>query len=381
MNLRNQLSSTAVLLLLTVIDAACTDLTELTDVSEDDSVDSTQLYAIRFAMPGYCATSADGWTYSVNDTRSDIDTDLAAKLTNASTYSFSNGTTLWVLVEKSVNGKYQKMPSSLNVAYSVLTVTDANGTTSSDMVPCTVDSMGNALSTESKLLYLPKGNYRIRAISPALPLSADSNKVTVKNGMSLLANYDRCEATAPLILTESNFTQNASGSTQEIQLKPLVHQTAYLQFDIRPATTEKHIYSIEPMENGCEVSGLQGNMGEFNWTANDPTWTIYLNDKVSYVTIPDSNFVADQTDASHLICGASILPTSVESSTVFVTLNLRVNGVPTEYMTSITDMKFNLGYKYPFNIYVTLDNKISMATWVNSATSQNITITPSTSTN
>jgi hypothetical protein len=400
------------LLLHLAVLAACSDLTEQTDPDEVIPVDSDQLFAIHFSLPGfYSSTSTPDTRADVDETTTDTggnnnneggdsedgedgegeedeegettttianeDTDLAQRLnTDGEILKFDNGTTLWILVEeKNEKGEYEPMSSSLNVAYMVSNVLDSEGNIiSSDMVPCTTDDQGNAVSTESKLLYLPKGEYRIRALSPALKLDADNN-VLLSNGELLLANYDRCAATAPTELSESDFAFDGTSKAKEVTLNPLVHQTAYLQFDIQADPTNgTSIYSIEPMESACVISGLQSYQGSFNWISHDPKWTIYLNAKDQYVSVSGAEF--SQESETHLSFGTHILPTSIESTTIYVTFNLRVNGVPTQYMTSITDKVFYLGYKYPFNVYVSLSSSISMATWVNSSTSQTITITP-----
>lgn len=420
-------------LLALVIATACTDYTDEPEQSADVVVDDdgTRLYAIKFLPPKMYAaatavstradgsdagsstnsggsntngndsnTNSDGSNTNGNDTTTEggsseeddnetvitivnEDAELSNLLKDKEKLTFDNGTTLWILIEEPVkdengdlvkdengNTQWQPKDASLNIAYTVLKVVNADGTTTSDMVPCSVDDNGNVTSFESKLLYLPKGYYRIRALSPALKL-AENNKVTVTNGTTLLANYDYCSLTMFTTLSESDFTKTTD-AIKTVQLNALVHQTAYLDFQISPAPGEERIYSIVPMEKACTIFGLQTEIGELNWTANEPTWTLYLNNKNDELTIPDDNFT--QTDDTHIRCGTSILPTNAMSTTIYVTLNLRVNGVPTQYMTSINDHEFHLGFRYPFKIYISLDGAISMASWLNFTTTQTVTI-------
>lgn len=381
-------------ILLGMLLAACTDITSTDEIRPtDESVDSSKLYPVKFVVGGYYPSvefttraTADDDTETTDESGDTDETDalLNSILKTKEKSSFDEGTTLRILVEQWVNDEWVAMDASLSVPYVIQSVITSTGKTS-DLIPCTVYDDGTLKATLSgKILYLSPGQYRVRAISPALvpydELDADGNistpnLVKVTNGMTLLANYDNCEVTTPYVIQETEFTEHY---IQEIQLKPLIHQTAHLEFHISPEeASKKYIYSIQAMENGCVISGLQGERG-YNWTANKPNWVIYLNDKTTAWTIKDSEF--NQTSDTELSCGAHILPTSVESTTIYVTFNLRINGVPTQFMTSISDRQFRLGFNYPFNVHISISGDVTIAPWINSVTSTTIQTTPTTAT-
>lgn len=359
------------LLVLGSICGACAD-EETADVPSPVDNEDAPKVGIQFGLSDYYE-AADGW-----ETRTDAN--LTAALAGQSTKHFADSTTLWVLVEKgtqdATSGKmtYTPMDSSLNVSYAIMTVTNADGTQTSDLVPCTVDENGKVLNTQSTLLYLQAGYYRIRAISPALKLHDNGTKknvVTVSNGMTLFASYDACSLTAPLELTPTNFA--VTDVIQRVNINPLVHQTAQLRFTIVPATPaageSQHIYSIRPMEDGCEIAGLQATE-DYNWMANNPEWILRLNEKQDTLTIHADDF--ETVSDTEITCQADVLPTSVEATTIYVNFNLRINGVPTQYMTSISDCQLNLGFRYPYTVRVTQSGDVSIASWVSVATSVSV---------
>lgn len=361
------------LMLLTAVllQAACTDLTAPDELPPaEEPVDSSRLIPIRLALPDYYT-----YTVATTSTRAGTDQKLTDSLARKETQTFPDSTTLWILIEEKRNGTWVST-SSLNMAYTILTVVDDQGQKSSDLVPCTVDSAGNVINTQSSLLYLKPNNYRIRALSPALKLTNNIsakgdttfNVVRVSNGMTLLANYDDCSYTAPLVLDkETDFNSDSTTAVKTVPLKPLVHQTALLHFSVRPDSTSlKNIYSIQAMDVGCEISGLQAE-GDFNWTASEPSWILYLNQKTTALKIYADQFV--QENDTCITCEAEILPSSMESTTINIGFNLRINGVPTQYTTSISNRKFLLGFKYAYDIRITQSGNINIAPWINSAAS------------
>ena len=74
--------------------------------------------------------------------------------------------------------------------------------------------------------------------------------------------------------------------------------------------------------------------------------------------------VRKQTDGD-LVGDICILPTDARSNTVTILLNMAVNGVPTQYITTLNGMVFEHAKSYNMTFTVGLQNKIVVVNWQN----------------
>jgi hypothetical protein len=369
-------------MLLTLL-TACSDESEEAPVTPEGE---GALVPVQLVLNGYYNET------STLETRGSIADQLASKLTNDLIRYFADSTSLWILIEKqvTVDGKTQWQAQDLNTAYAAIT-SQTSGSTTSDLIPCTVDNQGHVTNLASSMLYLQEGTYRLRALSPALPLSTVTkggttykNVVHFENGTRILSNYDALAPAAPVQVTivQPDGTNKGSDVIQRIELNPLVHQTARLHFNITADnTTSSYVYSIRPMSVGCEISGLQSG-DDLIWTADEPEIHLYMNGKTGKLSIPDTDFTIS-ADGKSISCDVDIIPTSMESTPLSINFNLRVNNVPTQFTASIIGRVFDFGYQYNYNVKITMDGKVQIADWNNSASSTEVdtgTNTPATNT-
>ena len=199
-------------------------------------------------------------------------------------------------------------------------------------------------------LYLEAGTYKFKMVSPAYPIDRDL-KMWVDNGIYLYSTDGRYEQT----YTEPiKIDVNATG-VQYIKLNPIISQVARFTFTIHKGTG---VYTLEPLEAGIEISGLQNpfNHGEegqlqYNWSSENiaDTLVMRMGDKRSWVTLPGSE-IETETDGA-LTGDIGVLPTLTMSTPVAVLINMAVNGVPTQYMTLVNE--------------TVEDGQISVVTWQN----------------
>lgn len=336
--------------------------------------DSSPSYMVSVLAPGYydtAETNSRGLTEDIID--------------GLDKHSFADGTTMWILVEMKVpdpdggaDSVYVQEP--LNTSYAVRRTTAVvNGVeqTVAEMVPCNCDDDGNLIDYKSGHLYLTPGVYRIRAVSPAKHLEDDC-AMTIGNGMQVLATDYRYAHTSPKDMRIYEVIENADGSIYDpnstngivvYNLATMINQTARIEFDIYVDDSAKdYITQIEPMHNGCELSGLFAS-DDFNWTSTMDSETepmhIYLDKKDDKFTITNDRFSHVNDDPTKLTCGVCILPTNATSSTLMMTFNLRVNNVPTQFITSITNTIFEHGINYKYKIRLTWNEGIVVASWYN----------------
>jgi hypothetical protein len=125
------------------------------------------------------------------------------------------------------------------------------------------------------------------------------------------------------------------------------------------------------MGNGVEISGIQDpymhNPGgdDFNWSSMDTADTLVmrLGDKRAWVTLPGERFTTNAD--GDLVGEICILPTDARSNTVSILLNMAVNGVPTQYITTLNGMVFEHAKSYNMTFTVGLQNNIVVVNWQN----------------
>lgn len=214
-------------------------------------------------------------------------------------------------------------------------------------------------------LYLEAGTYKFKMISPAYPVSTDL-KMTIDNGMYLYSTDGRYKETYSQPIP---IKVNTSG-VQYVKLNPIISQVARFTFTIRKGTG---VYTLEPLEAGIEISGLQNpfNHGaegklQYNWSSENiaDTLVMRIGDKRSWVTLPGSEI---ETDADGTLTGdIGVLPTLTMSTPVAVLINMAVNGVPTQYMTLVNETHLLHAHSYNFRWTVKVeDGQISVVTWQN----------------
>ena len=167
----------------------------------------------------------------------------------ASTGLLPIGSTLWLSYAKqNEDGATYGTPNLQG--YIVRTTTGGYNT----LYPCTTTQ-----NAEGKLeinpkeigapLYLEGGTYKFKMISPAYPVSTDL-KMNIDNGMYLYSTDGRYKETysQPILIVV-----NTSG-VQYVKLNPIISQVARFTFTIHKGAG---VYTLEPLEAGIEISGLQ----------------------------------------------------------------------------------------------------------------------------
>lgn len=225
----------------------------------------------------------------------------------------------------------------------------------------TSENAGNTASP----LYLKDGNvYRFRMISPAMPISKDDLSMMVNNGDSFCSSDQRYPETAS---SATEIIATASG-VNYISMNPMIQQTARLRFNLKRGA---NVSSIRMMGDGVEITGIQNPYmhdaegDKYNWSSMDAADTLVmrLGDKRAWVTLPGDRFTADgDGNLSGDIC---ILPTDARSNTVTILMNMAVNGVPTQYITTLNGMVFEHAKSYNINFEVGLQNNIVVVNWQN----------------
>lgn len=274
------------------------------------------------------------------------------------------GSTLWLSYAKlNDDGTIYGTPNLQG--YVVGTTTGGYNT----LYPCTTQEVNGKLEINAEEigapLYLEAGTYKFKMISPAYPVSTDL-KMTIDNGMYLYSTDGRYKETYSQPIP---IEVNTSG-VQYVKLNPIISQVARFTFTIRKGTG---VYTLEPLEAGIEISGLQNpfNHGaegklQYNWSSENiaDTLVMRIGDKRSWVTLPGSEI---ETDADGTLTGdIGVLPTLTMSTPVAVLINMAVNGVPTQYMTLVNETHLLHAHSYNFRWTVNVeDGQISVVTWQN----------------
>lgn len=274
------------------------------------------------------------------------------------------GSTLWLSYAK-LNDDGTTYGTPNLQGYVVGTTTGGYNT----LYPCTTQEVNGKLEINAEEigapLYLEAGTYKFKMVSPAYPVFTDL-KMTVDNGMYLYSTDGRYKET----YTEPIQVEIGTSGVQYIKLNPIISQVARFTFTIHKGTG---VYTLEPLEAGIEISGLQNpfNHGEegqlqYNWSSEDiaDTLVMRMGDKRSWVTLPGSE-IETETDGA-LTGDIGVLPTLTMSTPVAVLINMAVNGVPTQYMTLVNETHLLHARSYNFDWTVNVeDGQISVVTWQN----------------
>jgi hypothetical protein len=219
-------------------------------------------------------------------------------------------------------------------------------------------------------LYLKDGHYQFRMVSPANRIRKDNLAMQVDNGMYVYANDERYNQTASKVIEIVNNNQGV----QNIKLNPMINETARIQVTIHPGT---NVNTMEMLSMGVEISGLQNPETEsgrlaFKWSSMSLQDTLVMKrgDKHARVTIRDF----EVTDDGKIIGSTGVLPTNSMSTPSLILFNLAVNGIPTQYVISLSQIKFFHGHSYNLDVQVKADGNINVMNWANQAWSGEVTL-------
>lgn len=225
-------------------------------------------------------------------------------------------------------------------------------------------------------LYLDPGIYKFKLISPALPLVETNDngvwnwKLHIDNGMYFSATDGRYYETKPV---NTVVTIDPDGSNiQYVELNPIIQQTARFNFSI---VKGNQVDSLMILPAGVEISGLQNpEKGYlFDWTSEDIRDTLVAKrgDKLQWLKMSPEKFSVSTepltwnsvTYNERLTGHIGVLPTDAMSTTIIITFNLLVNGIPTQYVTTMNQIKIQHGHEYHLKLKVDQKDGITVFTW------------------
>ena len=241
-------------------------------------------------------------------------------------------------------------------------------------------------------LILNDGTYRFKMISPALPITHDEEKgwrLPVDNGMCFYATDGRYhETVAKEIVVDSRNLANDGKNVMYVKLNPIINQTARWRFRIFKG---ENVQSLEMLPAGIEISGLQnpydiseGEKLDFYWASDDirDTLKMKMGDKQQWIRIHSEDMWSAQETGpagvpADALCGEiGFLPTNALSTTVVVLFNMLVNGIPTQYETTVNQMVFLHAHSYNIGVEVDQKNGIRLFNWQNQAWTGDLELYP-----
>ncbi len=319
------------------------------------------LVEVQIKLPQYYA-------HSSNASKTKASPDVAGQLPSQNIEDLENGSTLWLTYERKIGENNYETPvlksyvvRSSGAGYQALYACE-NSIIDGKMVV----NAENASTTATPLYLKHNETYRFRMISPAMPISATDLSMNIDNGDSFCSSDERYDQTKS---KDTQITANTSG-VNYISLNPMIQQTARISFKLKKGN---NVSSIVMMGNGIEITGIQdpyahGEGGnKYNWSSLDASDTLVmrLGDKRAWVTLPGEKFT--ETPDGALAGSVCILPTDARSNTVTMLLNMSVNGVPTQYITTLNGMIFEHAKSYNLTFTVSLQNNIVVVNWQNTS--------------
>lgn len=220
-------------------------------------------------------------------------------------------------------------------------------------------------------LYLDHGYYQFRMVTPAYPIHAENLSMQVSNGMYLYSNDERYEQTRSKIIR----VRETEAAVMNIVLNPIIAQMARVSVEIKPG---ENVNTLEMMSPGVEVSGMQDpeldGLGKlaFKWSSMDIKDTLQMKRGHKYSRTYMTEF---ETDNEGVIRGdIGVLPTNAMSTVSYIVINMAVNGIPTQYVLSLSRLKFFHGHTYDLKLQVDADGHINVMSWANQAWSGEVTL-------
>lgn len=286
-------------------------------------------------------------------------------------YPLPEGTTLWLTIseKQSDNSWIQSEPKPYVVLASEAGYNSLHACSFTEFTENGIQVRRVDPATVSSPLYLKNGTYKFRMIAPALDMTAD-NRTKVDNGIYFYSTDDRYTNTQA---KEQTIVVTTSG-TQNIELNPMIQQVARMQFTLYKGD---NITSLEMMPAGIEISGIQNaeEAEPYNWSSENIADTLKMKMgskrgriiirqfRQGATSVTESGGIVVQKEC--LIGDTGVLPTDARSSSISVLLNLRVNGIPTQYMLLLNGQVLRAAYTYNYRIAVSMENGVVVATWTN----------------
>ena len=212
-------------------------------------------------------------------------------------------------------------------------------------------------------LFLSDGDYQFRMVSPANRIVKENLKMIVDNGMYVFANDER------YVQTQSKVIRIAPTGTgvQNVVLNPMINQTARIKVKLTPGA---NVSCMEMMSEGVEISGLQnpemeaGGKLKFDWSSMSiqDTLKMKLADKRSRVSITE--FEKDE-QTGVIVGDIGVLPTDAMSTNMVILINMAVNGIPTQYLVTLSQLRLYHGHSYNLDLQVNLNGDIYVLNWSN----------------
>ena len=282
-----------------------------------------------------------------------------------------DGTTLWIAVYKQSNV----------LEWDIIKVKSfvVKGNT---LYPCKVDDDGNVTDENDVPLYLESGRYTFRAIGPARKLTddklTDDKHLYIENGQYVIANDERTRFNnGPLVKGTAGVKaelDNNENLVVEVQLNPLINQTAKLKFTIKAGD---NVYKLGVQTTGVEIDGLQDNYSisndvksPWNWTLGTDTLIAYRGNKNTKLTLTEPVEITNKK----VVYETSILPTDAYSTPLIILFSMRVNGVPSQFQMMLSRKLFLTGYSYHYMGTINLKDGIAAMEWMNVGWETNVPI-------
>lgn len=293
-------------------------------------------------------------------------------LDNYSPVKIPDGTTLWIAVYKESSTELQHSTELQQVKSFVV-----KGNT---LYPCKVDDDGNVTDENDVPLYLESGTYTFRAIGPARKLTddklTDDKHLYIENGQYVIANDERTRFNnGPLVKGTAGVKaelDNNENPVVEVQLNPLINQTAKLKFTIKAGI---NVYKLGVQTTGVEIDGLQDNYSidensPWNWTLATDTLIAYRGNKNTKLTLTEPVEITNRK----VVYETSILPTDAYSTPLIILFSMRVNGVPSQFQMMLSRKFFLTGYSYHYMGTINLEGGIAAMDWMNVGWETNVPI-------
>ena len=330
---------------------------------------------VRFALPGMIAEPLDGFAEKSRSILTDW---------NIPVNNLPDGTTLWLFAEDITEGELQEEvePKSY-VVRDIDGMYDDEGRLLQQLLPCSVDDEGNLVSETSVPLYLTFGHrYHFRAVSPARKfvegLTDEEGESVyafyVDNKEYVIATDDRYEETAATEITiNADAADEGSAGVEVVEMKPLINQTAQLEFTIVPEENNPYIHSISVLPQGIEISGVQDlysassdNSVLWNWSTGETLHAYTGDNNTSFLIRKDTQFedaFIEERENGSLYIKCPILPTNAFSTSIIVVFNLQINGSPTQYEMMLNQKIYQAAYTYHYKGTIRMEDGVSVITW------------------
>lgn len=293
-------------------------------------------------------------------------------------YPLPEGSTMWMTIsEEQADGSWLKsdpkpyVVRASGAGYNSLLACAMNTVTEDGIVFLRIDP-----ATITAPLYLKSGRYKFRMISPALDLRKDGMRAKIDNGVYFYSSDDRYPNTEAIPQT---ITVGVS-DVQHIDLNPMIQQVARMQFSLYKGS---NVYDLEMLPAGIEISGIQNadETDPYNWSSEDlaDTLKMKMGDKRGRVVI--RSFRQGITTVTEngvsvvketIVGDTGVLPTDARANSISVQLNVKVNGVPTQYMLLLNGQVLRAAYTYNYRIAVSVENGVVVAAWTNQSWSTDV---------